>query len=416
MTAHAEAGPALDEAHVSRGEVRRPWIFAPLFAPFGISSGYVTVTLGFQLREGQIPVAVIATIIALSVWPQTVKMLWAPIVDTIGNPKVWYGIGTATVGLSILLMSILPKTEAEIPLFIALIVGSSVTSTFVSMATEIFMANQVPPELRGKASGWSQAGNLGGGGIGGGIGLLLAENLAEPWISGVVLAAVCFACWGATLLLPKLELVKQEGLHYLAHLKEVGVNVWHVARSRLGYLALIIMLLPIGSGGVPWAAIANEWQAGGTMVAFVNGIAGGVAAIFGALIAGYICDRMELKKAYSMFGLLVGLVAVTLIVLPRTPMVFVVGVLAYQAMVGMAYTGYAAIVLEAIGKKSAATNWNLMAALSNIPIAVMSTVDGHVHDSYGTNAMLLGELAFPAIAIVLFWMFVIATRPRAAQG
>ncbi len=194
------------------------------------------------------------------------------------------------------------------------------------------------------------------------------------------------------------------------------VNVWQVARSRLGYLALIIMLLPIGSGGVPWSAIAEEWGAGGNMVAFVNGIAGGIASIVGALVAGFICDRMELKKAYSMFGLLVGLVAVSLILLPRTPTVFVGGVLAYQAMVGMAYTGYAAIVLEAIGKKSAATNWNLMASLSNIPIALMSTIDGHVHDAYGTNAMLFGELAFPAVAIVLFWLFVAATRPRRGLG
>jgi predicted MFS family arabinose efflux permease len=137
-----------------------------------------------------------------------------------------------------------------------------------------------------------------------------------------------------------------------------------------------------------------------------------MASIVGALLAGYICDRMDLKKAYSMFGILVGLVAVAMIALPRSPSVFVGGVLAYQAMVGMAYTGYAAIVLEAIGKKSPATNWNLMAALSNIPIALMSQVDGHVHDSFGTNAMLFGELAFPAVAIALFWLFVLITRPR----
>lgn len=63
----------------------------------------------------------------------------------------------------------------------------------------------------------------------------------------------------------------------------------------------------------------------------------------------------------------------------------------------------------------AATNFNLMAALSNIPIAVMSMADGHMPDAYGTDAMLLGELAFPAAAIVLFWIFVAATaRPRAA--
>jgi predicted MFS family arabinose efflux permease len=121
---------------------------------------------------------------------------------------------------------------------------------------------------------------------------------------------------------------------------------------------------------------------------------------------------MDPKRAYCAFGLLVGAVATALIFFPRTPTVFVVGVLGYQAMIGMGYTGYAAIVLEAIGKKSAATNWNLMAALSNIPIAVMSTFDGWMHDRYGTDAMLLGELVAPAATIVLFGLFALATRPR----
>jgi MFS family permease len=279
------------------------------------------------------------------------------------------------------------------------------------MSTEIFMANTVPPELRGRASGWSQAGNLGGAGIGGGIGLLLAENFATPWISGLFLALACLACWAAMLFMPRLARTTQ-ALHYFGELKEVVINVWEVARSRVGYLALIIMILPIGSGGVPWSAIAGEWGAGGNMVATVNGVLGGVASMVGALAAGFVCDRMELKRAYSWFGVLVGLVAVAMIVAPRTPTVFAAGVLAYQAMVGMAYTGYAAIVLEAIGKKSAATNWNLMAALSNAPIAAMSMIDGNIHDKFGTNAMLLGELAFPVGALVLFWLFVAATAPR----
>ena len=416
MTVHAEAGPAIDPEHLSSGIIRKPAIFAPLFAPFGISSGYITVTLAFLLSEAGLSTAIIGTIIALSVWPQTVKMLWAPFVDTIGNPKVWYGVGATIVGVSILLMSVMRKTEDQVPLFIAILVVSSVASTFISMATEIFMANQVPPELRGRASGWSQAGNLGGAGIGGGVGLLLAENVSATWVSGAVLAGVCFACWGATLFLPRLVKVGLQGVNYVAHLKEVLVNVWQVARSRIGYLALIIMILPIGSGGVPWSAIAGEWNAGANTVATVNGVLGGVASIIGALVAGYICDRMDLKKAYSMFGILVGLVAVSLIGLPRTQAVFVGGVLAYQAMVGMAYTGYAAIVLEAIGKKSPATNWNLMAALSNIPIALMSQIDGHVHDAYGTDMMLLGELVLPAAALALFWGFVFLTRPRAAAA
>jgi MFS family permease len=395
--------------------IRYPAIFVPLFAPFGISSGYVSVTLAFLLREAGLPVAVIATIIALSAWPQTIKMFWAPLVDTIGNPKLWYGIGTASVGLAILLMSVMDKTSAQVPLYSALIVVSSVTSTFVSMSSEIFMANQVSPEMRGRASGWSQAGNLGGAGVGGGVGLLLAEHLAQPWISGVVLAVACFACWGAMLFLPPLIRTTNE-VAYGRRIVEVLRNVWEVARSRMGYLALVIMLLPIGSAGVAWSAISQEWGAGANIVAVVNGMAGGLASVVGALIAGFICDRMDYKLAYSIFGILNGAVAAVMVLVPRTPEVFVIGVLAYQVMVGMAYTGYAAIVLEAIGKKSAATNFNLMAALANIPIAVMAMIDGQMHDAFGTDAMLLGELAFPAVAIVLFWLFVAATRPRTAAA
>jgi MFS family permease len=401
----------VDEAHVSAGVVRYPIIFAILFAPFGISSGYVGVTLGFLLARAGLPTAVIATLIAMSVFPQTWKVLWAPLVDTVGNPKLWYGLGTASVGATMLAMSVLPMTRAEVPLLTGLIVLSSVASTFVSMSTEIFMANQTPPELRGRASGWSQAGNLGGYGIGGGIGLLIAEHVSHPWVSGAVLAAICLACWAGMLVLPRL--MRTERVHsYGRELVSVAIDVWHVARSRLGYLALIIMLLPIASGAVPWSAIASEWRASGDVVALVNGIGGGLASMVGAMAAAFVCDRMDPKRAYCLFGLLVGVAAAVMIVLPRTPTVFTLFVLLYNAMVGMGYTGYAAIVLQAIGKKSAATNWNLMAALSNAPITVMGIFDGWMHDRYGTNAMLFGELALPTITIVLFGLLVVATRPR----
>jgi MFS family permease len=382
-----------------------------LFAPFGISSGYVAVTLGFLLARAGVPTAIIGALIALSVWPQTWKMLWAPLVDTAGNPKLWYGLGTALVGATILLMSVLPMNRGEVGVFSTLIVVSSVASTLVSMSSEIFMANQTPPDLRGRASGWSQAGNLGGNGIGGGIGLLLAEHVPYAWVSGAVLAAICLACWAGVLFLPPLHR-SAKAPSYAAELKGVVLDVWSVARSRLGYLALIIMVLPLASGAMPWAAVASEWGAGGDLVAMVNGVGGGLAAMVGATAAGWVCDRMDPKRAYCLFGLLVGLAAATMILLPRTPMVFTGFVLLYSATVGMGYTGYAAIVLEAIGKKSAATNWNLMAAISNIPIAVMSTFDGWMHDKYGTDAMLFGELAAPAVAIVAFAVFALATRPR----
>jgi MFS family permease len=411
MTAHTEA-VAADGAHEGP-VIRRTWLFLPLFAPFGISSGYVTVTLGFLLGKAGLPIATIGALVALSVWPQTWKILWAPIVDTVGNPKLWYGLGAALVGLTILAMSVVKADSGGIPLLSVLIVISSVASTLVSMSTEIFMAHFVPREMQGRASGWGQAGNLGGQGVGGGIGLLLAEHVAMPWVSGFALALICIGCWaGVTLLPPAPRGHRQE--RYLNSLKAVVRDVWSVARSRLGYLALIIMLLPIASGGAQglWSAISSEWGAGANLVALVNGVVGGLIMAVGCLLGGYVCDKMDNKMAYALFGIGAGIVAVLMGWAPRSPAAFVVGTLAYALAIGMGYAAYNAIVLEAIGKGSAATKFNLLAAIANVPIAAMTEFDGWLHDKGGTMAMLYGELALPAVTIAAFALFVVATKSR----
>ncbi len=407
---HGEAAPGeFDDSAAPHAMIKSTIVFLPLFAPFGISSGYVSVTLGFQLGQAGVPTAVVAGLIALSVWPQTWKMLWAPVVDTVGNPKLWFGLGTVIVAASILLMSLLPATARGISALSSLVVLSSLASTLVAMASEVFMGHGVAPELRGRASGWAQAGNLGGAGIGGGLGLALVENVSRPWVSGAVLAVICVACWAAVLVVPKVRRTRQT-LHYWQSLKGVLLDVWTVARSRTGFLALILMLLPIGSGAVAWPAIAGEWRASGNLVALVSGVLGGLVSALGALVGGYICDHINVKLAYCLFGLLAGLAAVIMAWAPRTPEMFAMFVLIYSLMIGAGYAGYSAIVLQAIGKRSVATNFSLMAALSNVPIAAMTEFDGWTHDRFGTVAMLYGELAMPMLAVAAFALLVVATR------
>ncbi len=413
MTAHPDPASAADPSDPP-AVVRHPAVFLPLFLPFGVSSGYVSVTLAFLLGRAGLSAVAITTIIAATLWVQTWKVAWAPVVDTVGNPKAWYGIGATGVGATILAMSVLPATAGSVPLLTTLAMVSSFASTLVSMSTEMFMAQCVPASMRGRVSGWSQAGNLGGSGVGGGIGLLLAQHVAQPWVSGAALAAICFACWGFVRFVPRV--VGERRTHsYVAELKGVVRDVWDVARSRTGYLALILMVLPIASGAAPWSAIAGEWGAGADLVALVNGVVGGLASAAGALVGGYVCDRTKPMRAYAAFGLLAGVVTVAMAVAPRSPTAFVVSVLAYNATIGCGFAAYAAIVLEAIGRRSAATNFNLMASLSNVPLAVMTSFDGWMHDRHGTDAMLLGELAMPAVAIAGFAVFAALTTPAVRE-
>ncbi|WP_375397987.1 hypothetical protein [uncultured Sphingomonas sp.] len=416
MTTHIEAAPGtIDGVEAAQDTIRWPVVFLPLFAPFGIANGYVAVTLAFLLGRAGLSTIAITTIIAAGIWPQTWKVLWAPLIDTIGNPKWWYGLGAVLVGAVLLLMSVLPATAREVPVLTILVIVSSIASTLVSMSTEIFMTHGLPVAMRGRASGWGQAGNVGGSGVGGGIGLALAQHVAQPWVSGAVLAAICFACWAGVLVVPRARRTRVTAT-YFANLKGVVGDVWAVARSRLGYLALIIMMLPICSGGVPWPAIAGEWRADADLVALINGVVGGMVTASGALAGGYICDRLDAKRAYCLFGLLSGAVAMTMAWAPRSPATFVVFTLCYGAVVGAGYAAYSAIVLEAIGRKSAATNFNLMAALSNVTIAAMTSFDGWVHDRFGTDVMLYGELALPAATIIAFALFVALTRSRRSTG
>ena len=412
MTAHIEPAP-LDAADAPI--IERTWVFLPLFAPFGLSSGYLSVTLGFQLGHAGLGAIAVTTIIAASLWTQSVKMVWAPIVDAVGKPRLWYILGALLTGLSILVMSLFPPTAKVVPFFTVMAVVGSASSTLVSMSSEILLTHGVRPSARGKASGWAQAGNMGGGGIGGGLGLALAQNMSVPWISGLVLALICVGCAAFLFVIPSVE-PAHDGTGYVARIRQVVIDVWSVARSRIGYLALIIMILPIASGSAPFSVIAGDWKADAALVAVVTGVLGGVASAFGALIGGYLCDRLDPKSAYSLFGILVGLAAVLMAWAPHTPTAFAIGTLAYQLFVGCGYAGYSSIILEAIGRKSAATNFNLMAAISNMPLAFMTSFDGWMHDRHGVTAMLYGELLLPAATILVFALFVAVTRPRRAAA
>jgi MFS family permease len=388
------------------------WAFLILVAPFGISAGYVGVTLAFLLAKAGMPTAAVAGIIAFSIWPQTWKVLWAPIIDTSLTAKTWHGLGVVLTGLSILALSLSPATVKNAPLLVVLVVISSLASTLVSMGSELFMAYGVEEARKGEVSGWSQAGNLGGAGIGGGLGLYLAQHAGGHWVSGAALAGLCIACGAGLLLVDEPD--RPTPRPYSAALVAVAKDVWGIARSRVGVLVILLMLLPIGSGGASgvWAAIAGEWKVGADTVALVNGVLGGLASLVGAVAAGFICDRMDRRTAYCAFGLALAAVAVIMALSPRSPIVFIVATLSYALVLGACYAGYSAAVLEAIGQGAAATKFNFLASVSNIPVAAMTAADGVFHDRYGASGMLYGEAALAVLAVIFFAFFAQVTKRR----
>ena len=95
----------------------------------------------------------------------------------------------------------------------------------------------------------------------------------------------------------------------------------------------------------------------------------------------------------------------------KTPTTFVVFTIVYTFFNGFIYAAYSAVVLDAIGRKSPATNFNLLASVANVPIAYMTLVEGHAQSRWGSSGMLYTEAALALAAAICFMLAAIATVP-----
>ncbi len=402
--------------HVTPEGKAHPVLFLILFLPLGITNGYVVVTLAYLLAQNGVSVAAIAGLAALSLLPQTWKVLWAPLVDTTLTLKNWFLLSAIATGALMIATAMVTPTAAHLVLIESLCVGFSLTSSFNCMAADSLMAHATTPEEKGRAGGWSQAGNLGGTGLGGGAGLWLAQHMSYGWVSGAVLGAVCILSSLATLWLNEPK-AAHRATNYLDSLVNVGRECWEVVSTRMGFLALFIMLIPIGVGAAQnlWSAVANDWHASADAVALVNGALGGVIAMFGCIAGGVICDRMDRKLASCVFGIALAVVAALMALAPRTELMFVTFTCIYAFVMGFCYAAFGAVVLEAIGAGAAATKYNLLAGISNAPIIYQTMIDGWGHDRWGASGLLYVEALCGVAAVAVYAVVALATRQRFAR-
>ena len=382
-----------------------PWLFLVLVLPFGVMSGYAAVTLAYQLKMAGVTVAAIAALVALSILPQTWKFLWAPIVDITLNQKKWYVISCILSAVGIGVTGFFPATKAVLAALSTVVFVGSVATTFLAMSIESMIAHCTPDELRGRVSGWYQAGNLGGYGIGGGLALFLAQHFNSPQLASTITGALCLLCCLALLGVPTPTRLPHQGSVW----RDVWVtvkDVWQVMRRRTGILAFILCFLPIGSGAAPFASIAPEWSASADTVALVSGVMGGVISALGCLCGGWICDRMHRQWAYVWFGLCQAAAGISMALFPRSHEMFIFWTLIYTFTSGLAYAAFSAFVLEAIGKGAAATKYNALASLSNVPIWYMTSLDGWTHDRWNSTRMFFIEAGLAISAAIVFSILV----------
>jgi MFS family permease len=390
-------------------EIRMPHpvVWTILYLPFGALGGYGSVALTNVASTRGIPISEATLIIAAGLLMNWLKWLWAPIVDITLTPRKWYVVSTVLSAIGVFSMSAVPLDKEHLPILVVVIAAANFVNSIVGMAVEATIVGSVPAREAGRVSAWFQAGNLGGAGLGGGLGLYLLVHLPKEWMSGAIMGLLFICCCAAITFTPVVGPHHRGGI--FAAVRGVASDLWTMIRTKGGLQAGLLCFLPIATGAAQGVltqdAVAKYWGAGSDEVALTQGILSGVVTAVGCFIGGSLCRKFHPRPAYAGIALFLAAVAVGMGLAPHGPTAYIVWSMIYSMGIGLAYAAFTAVVLDAMGPGSGATKYNIFASLSNFPLWWLGLLLGYIADKGGSQGgplMLFTEAALGVIGVTIF--------------
>jgi PAT family beta-lactamase induction signal transducer AmpG len=372
---------------------------------FGFVVGFSITAMPFLLSKAGVSVDRIAAISATAMSPTFFTFLLTPIVD-VGFTRRTYALGLAAATAASLGAALFLLSPARLPLFTALLFLAVLCVVLQNNAVFGWMAEFVPDERRGKVGGWQNAANLGGGAAGSMLVMSLARSLTIETV-GIVMAALVLVSslvllWFPRPARPKLGLTEIFGGTFR--------SVVRTSRQPNVLTGFLLFLLPAGSVAATnlFSGLGKDFAARPERVIWATGAGVALFSSIGALLGGYLADRIDRKTLYLCGGALAGLCSISLALLPHTETTLIAGVLAYNGIAGICYAAFSALSLEltGIGNPTAATQLGLFAAATNAAIVYMTWTDGQGYRLFGIRGLFLvdgfaGILASAGLLIFL---------------
>ncbi|MGO8968216.1 MAG: MFS transporter [Myxococcaceae bacterium] len=396
------------EPHLAPVARTAPWLFGVLRMSFGFTAAVAGILVPYLLRQHGTPVDRIAGVVAVAMLPMVWAFLYSPLADTGLRRRSWVLLSSSAAGLAA--AAAILGVDGSLAVLTSLLFVS-VAAAGLNAAAVGGLLTHVSESARGRASGWSQAGNIGAGAVGGGVLIWLADH-APPWsVALVIFTAILLPSLAALLIEEAAPARRALGplLRALFH------DIREMALSKRTWLGLLFFLSPAGSFAVSnlISGLGPDYHASSNAVVWVVGIGGGVLATLGSFLGGAIADRVNRMAAYALVALFGAVVAAYLALGPATAFTYALGYSAYALASGVSYCLFTALILDVVGQRrqAAATAFSLLNASGNIAITYMLWLDGLGY-KHGGAAGLMGmdALANGASALVLLGVAFAASR------
>lgn len=384
------------------------WIFAFLVLPPAVlSNGFVGTALGSLLRGEKMPLAGIASYIAVLQLPSMLYFLWSPLVDFWIRRRTWIALASAGTGL--LLWLALQSGRMGGAWQQSLLVLATMLVLLIGAALGGLMAEVVAPELKTRASGFFQAGNLGFAALAGGGILYLSEHLARRQFAAV--CALMIAVPGLLALTISEPRVHSGGNGLGQTIARVGREFKHTFLKWDALPVLLSLCAPFGSGAAIglFSGLAPDYGVSVDEVAWINGLAGGLLMALGASLISLLKLPDDIRPVYAGLGLVNALTLGVLLAGHPRPAIYFSSVVLYMVSVGACYGLFTALVLKLIGApgKSGGSRYAIAVSIGNAPIYYMTLVDGLGARWFGVKGLPGADMAVSGAAAVaaLAWFW-----------
>jgi MFS transporter, PAT family, beta-lactamase induction signal transducer AmpG len=389
-----------------------PWLYGLATLPFGVAAGFAQYAMPRFLDNIGVSHDDQSRYAALCLQPAAFQFLWAPIVDLGPRRKHWL-ILFSVLGALCFGAALMVDLRRELSWFVWLVVAGETLTGMTSSCLGGLMATTVPNELRGSASGWANAGNLGGAALGAGVTMWLAAHSRPSVVALITMLMVALPSLSVLFIAEPARVARPFRVIFGGMFRSVGRTL----RSRPGFIGVLICISPVGTAAMLnlFSGMGNDYRVPEPQVILITGFLGGLITGVFSLIGGYLCDRMPRRAAYLASGALTALFAFGMSLLPLTPRSYLIGVTAYLCVAGLCYASFSAMVLEIVGdaEESASTQYTLFTAASNQAIAYTTRLDGLGARRWGVIGMLRTD-ALANVAGIVFLAFVMlfATRRK----
>jgi PAT family beta-lactamase induction signal transducer AmpG len=360
-----------------RRQAPAPWHFGILNLSHGVVSGGVSGTLlAYMLRQQGVTPHHIANESSLLILPGSLFFLWSPITDFLLRRRTWLLISSTLASVAVMLALQMNSYASRSAVMLLLLATCLI---FVAAAAVGgLVASLMRPDQKTRVGCFLQAGNLGGGALGGGLLLLLAPHVSK-FTLGMAAAAVVLA--PALIVLAILEPpVPRRDTGFAGQMLLMGREFKKTFLRLSALPAVLLLVSPLGSGGAIGilSSIAKDYGVSGNQVAWTNGLAGGMLILAGALGMALMPTRFDIRIAYAVTGLCNAAVLVVFCFGTPRPWMYILGSCLFLFTVGACWAMYSALVLKIVGAPgcSGASRYAIGVSVANLPVVYMAALDG----------------------------------------